>query len=126
MWPNVETDVLGELATVDIDVSVYSEAAIFKTAYWLTDRFYLFLERIPSGAVRVELRNKPGSTASLQGACAEFCNALIDFNVREIVNRETLGIREALLRHAFMEGVPKPGLEGAVSDERHLTHRPAD
>jgi len=98
MWPHLETDVLGDLATVDIDGSVYSDTAMFKTAYWMTDRFYLFLDRNSSSSLRVEIRNKPSQNVDLQQACAEFCNALIDFKVRDIVNQETRGLREALVQ----------------------------
>ena len=80
----------------------------------MTDRFYVFLDKEQSGGWRVELRNKPGTVANLQEGTAEFCNSLIDHRLRDIVNAETSGIREALVKRAFMEGVPKPGLEGAI------------
>ena len=120
MWPNIDTDIFGDVASASIDPTVYSEAAIFKAAYWMTDKFYLFIDKNPSGFWRIEIRRKPGCTADLQQSCAEFCNALVDFRVRDIVNGETLGIREALVRRAFVEGIPKPGLDGAVSHEDHL------
>lgn len=120
MRPSIETDVLGDLAKARIDPAVYSEAAIFKTAYWMTDRFFLFLDKDQDGRWIVELRNKPDSQADLQQALSEFCNSLIDFRLRDIVNAETGGIREALVRRAFMEGVPKPGLEDAISNETRI------
>jgi His-Xaa-Ser system protein HxsD len=120
MWPSIGTDVLGDVATVSVEPEVYSEAAIFKAAYWMTDRFYLFIDKRPSGPWLIEMRNKPGSSADLQQACAELCNSIIDFRLRDIVNKETLGIREALVKRAFVEGVPKPGLDGAISNEEHL------
>lgn len=119
-WPGIETDDLGPLATVCVDTALYSEQAVFRAAYWLTDRFYLFLEPADGSRIRIELRNKPGGEADLQNACADLCNALVDFRLREIVARETGEIRDALVKRAFLEGVPKPGLAGAVSDERHL------
>ncbi len=64
--------------------------------------------------------NKPGSTADLSQACAELCNALVDFRLRDIVAQETGGIRDALVKQAFLEGIPKPGLAGARSEEKHL------
>jgi His-Xaa-Ser system protein HxsD len=118
-WPGIENDVLGELGTVTVDSSLYSEQAIFRTAYWLTDSHYVFLDR-QGDRTRVEIRNKPGSETDLRQACAEFCNALVDFRLRDIVAQETSGIREALVKQAFMEGVPKPGLSGARSNEKHL------
>lgn len=121
MWPSIETDILGEFAKASIDPAVYSETAVFKTAYWMTDRFYVFLDKEQSGRWQIELRNKPGAAVNLQEAVAEFCNSLVDHRLRDIVNAETGGIREALVKRAFMEGVPKPGLEGAVSNESHVT-----
>ena len=121
MRPSIETDVLGDLAKASLDPAVYSETAIFKTAYWMTDRFYVFLDRDQDGRWIVEMRNKPGNSTDLHQAASEFCNSLVDFRLRDIVNAETGSIREALVRRAFMEGVPKAGLEGAVSDERHVT-----
>lgn len=120
MWPSIDTDILGDVASAAVDPAVYSEAAIFKAAYWMTDRFYVFIDKNPSGFWRIEIRSKPGSSADLQQSCAEFCNSLVDFRVRDIVNGETLEIREALVRRALVEGIPKPGLDGAVSNEDHL------
>jgi len=119
-WPGLETDVLGDLGAITIDPTLYTEQAVFRTAYWLTDRHYVFLDR-DGARIRVEIRNKPGLTADLQQACAEFCNALVDFRLRGIVAQETGGIRDALVKQAFLEGVPKPGLSGARSNEKHFT-----
>jgi His-Xaa-Ser system protein HxsD len=120
MWPSIETDVIGSLSRVSIDATTYSEVAVFKTAYWWTDRYFVFIDREASGRWIVEIRNKPGNTSDLQEATAEFCNTLIDYRLRDLVTAETGGIREALVRRAFMEGVPRPGLEGAISNESAL------
>lgn len=122
MWPGITSDTLGDFAFVNIDKELYCEVAIFKTAYWFTDRFYLFLDSTEDGRVTVEFRAKTSSSPTqLQEACAEFCNSLIDFRVREEVRKQTGPIREALVTKAFMEGIPKPGLTGAQSNEQHLT-----
>src|SRR5207248_1965593 len=44
MWPGMSTDQLGDYAVVAVDQAIYSEEAIFKAAYWFTDRFYVFLD----------------------------------------------------------------------------------
>jgi His-Xaa-Ser system protein HxsD len=118
-WPGLEIDALGDLGAVTIDPTLYTEQAVFRAAYWLTDRHYVFLDK-EGDRMRIEIRNKSGSTADLQQACAEFCNAMVDFRLRDIVARETGGIRDALVKQAFLEGVPKPGLDGARSNEKHL------
>jgi len=120
MWPALKTDNFGNCATVTIDPEVYSDAAIFKTAYWFTDRYYVFLDKLPDGKCLVEMRAMHEGGAALQVACADFCNSLVDFRVRDIVARETTGIREALVTKAFLEGMSKPGLDGAKSDEKHI------
>lgn len=123
MLPGIEQDLLGSLGVITVDPNLYSENAIFKAAYWFTDKHYVFLERTEGGAIKIELRNKPGSNTDLAIACSDFCNSLVDFRVREIVNGETSGIRETLIKRAFLEGVPSSGLEGAISNEAHLAPR---
>ena len=123
MWPGITTDALGDHSSISIDPGLYSEAAIYKAAYWFTDRYYVFLDRAPEGRIVVELRAKEVGGDDLRIACAEFCNALIDFRVRDIVAKETMPIREALVTKAFTEGVLRPGLQGAKSDERHLSKK---
>lgn len=120
MWSAIASDQFGQYASVSVDPQVYSETAIFKAAYWFTDRCFIFLDGLPDGRVSVEIRAKGDQPLDLAVACADFCNALIDFRVRDIVAKETSVIREALVRKAFIEGVPKPGLDGAKSDERHI------
>ena len=108
MWPRVAVDHVGAYATIAIDRAVYSDAAIFKSAYWFTDRYYLFLDNLPDGRIAVELRAKSSvSDEELERAGAEFCNSLIDFRLRDIVQRETGSIREALVTKAFLEGVAR-------------------
>lgn len=118
MQPGVQSDLFGDFALVSIDRSIYSDAAIFKTAYWFTDRFFIFLDQAGSERITVEIRQKDlTGTDSLEDACREFCNSLIDHRVRDIVLKETGAIREALVLRAFSEGVPKPGFPGVISKE---------
>ncbi len=123
-WPGIGVDDYGSYSVVDIDLSIYGEEAIFKTAYWLTDRFFLFLRRRGPGRLIVEFRAKPPTAstpaADLATAVGEFCNGLIDFKVRQQVIQETGTIRETLVSKAFSEGIPTPGLQGASSNERSL------
>ena len=101
-----EVDELGTVARVQVDSSVYSQVAIFKTAYWFTDRHYVFLARGNEPEfITIEIRAKQViSDDDLEDACRDFCNRLIDQQVRQDVIQETGGIREMLLRKAFGEG----------------------
>jgi His-Xaa-Ser system protein HxsD len=115
-----ETDQLGAVARVCVDTSVYSKTAIFKTAYWYTDRCYLFLSTPddPAETIQVEVRPKDElSHKELAALCREFCNSLIDQQVRQDVIAETGSIRETLVKKAFFEGGKQPdGLRSKEED----------
>lgn len=95
---------MGAYATVTVDPAIYNTETIFRTAYWFTDRFYVYLSKQPDNLIGVELREKAETDASLDQACADFCNALVDFRVRKLVADETAHIRDALVTKAFAEG----------------------
>jgi His-Xaa-Ser system protein HxsD len=103
----VSSDGLGTSATLLVDLSVYSLTAVLKTAYWFTDRFYLYLHMSQGAAtqVNVEIRGKDSNgNGGLIEACQEFGNALIDQAIRQQVLVETCEVRDALVRKAFAEG----------------------
>jgi His-Xaa-Ser system protein HxsD len=108
--PGIATafDDLGAAATLAVDLGVYTLEAVLKTAYWHTDRFFLYLHRDDCAPQRVlvEMRGKDGAPGRdvLVAACGEFANALLDQTVRQRVLAETRDVRDALLRKAFGEG----------------------
>lgn len=105
-------DDLGQYATIVIDTRVFSETAIMKTAYWLTEDYYVYLSRDnkdPATFLSAELRLKESSENTpklLEIACREFGNHLIDQEVRQAVQTETSVFRDALVQKAFFEGRP--------------------
>lgn len=107
-------DDLGECATICVDTRVFSEASILKTAYWLTEDYYIYISRSPKDPAVIlsaELRQKEPSENShemLEAACRKFSNNLIDQEVRQIVQLETSTLRDALVKKAFFEGRPRP------------------
>jgi His-Xaa-Ser system protein HxsD len=114
----IGSDELGVFVRVRVDPAVYSEVAVLKTAYWLTDQHYLFITTNPStGLLEVELRLKEGSSQDkLRTACGEFLNSLLDSEVRQRVLGETAEVRGALIRKAFFEArLPLPST--TISDE---------
>ena len=116
--PNIDgieysLDDLGACAVICIDTRVFSETAIMKSAYWLTDDYYLYLSRDkadPASKLLVELRLKEPSADSqklLEVACRRFGNNLIDQEVRQTVQVETAKLRDTLVQKAFFEGRPR-------------------
>ena len=126
MFPDglrIKTDDLGQCLKVCIDSSLYSQVAVFKTAYWYTNDYYLFLDRPSAGSqeIRVEFRHKDISNrAPLKSVGAEFLNRLIDQQVRQDVLKETGAVREQLIKKAFFEGASHLDPDNLVSDESHL------
>ena len=105
---SIGADALGASADLDVDLTVYPLTAVLKTAYWFTDRFFLYLHR-PEGVldrVLVEIRSKERGVGrdALIEACSDFANGLVDQAVRQLVLAETSGVRDALVRKAFGEG----------------------
>lgn len=115
----IEADILGELARFRVDPSVYTETAIFKASYWFTNEFFIFVDRTGDGHFLIEMRAK--ADADIAGATGEFCNALIDARVRQIVLLETGAARDELLQKAFQEGMPLPGFSNIRSNEDALS-----
>jgi His-Xaa-Ser system protein HxsD len=100
----VSNDELGQAVQVTVDTNLYDKAAIFKTAYWTTERGYLFLSRKEgSDDICVEIRKK-SEGVDLEQLAREFCNALIDQQTRQIVLHETTDERDILLEKAFAAG----------------------
>jgi len=114
-------DDLGVFTRVSVDPSFFSDVAILKTAYWFTDKYYVFLAKNrASGFVDVEFRLKEGDSLDyLTAACGEFWNSLLDQEVRQKILLETASVRDTLLKKAFFEGKARLP-SGTVSDESHL------
>ena len=113
------TDELGAYIAVEIDTAIYQRAAVMKTAYWQTNQCYVFIAKgnVPD-TLKIEFRVKdPAQADDLEPLARDFCNRLLDQQVRELVATETGGIRDDLVRKAFFEG--KKRLDPAIlqSDE---------
>lgn len=105
---NFSVDELGSHATIEIDLKIYSLTAVFKTAYWQTENFYLFLRRSKTYddliEIEIRIKNPDIHQNNLENACWSFCNSLIDFETRQRVISETKSIRDILVSKAFSEG----------------------
>jgi His-Xaa-Ser system protein HxsD len=79
------------------------EKAVSRAAYKFTDRCYLFLSRSEPGWMKVTLgtKDEKQNLASLLG---EFCNELLDQQIREDLAKEAGPIRDLIVAQAFAEG----------------------
>ena len=87
-------------ATVEFDTSVYRLAAIKKAAYAFSDRLHVVIETSGDKTVRVRLQSKALST-DIDSVVGEFCNEVLDQELREVVAQETEAVRNLILAQAF-------------------------
>ena len=105
-WLDVEaTD---NAVAFSIDQRIYSVEAVLRTAYWFTDRAYIFVSAPTEHTLRVHLKTKPVTLdaphqQSINDIAGEFSNALLDNQLRESVEERTGKIREMLVMKALAE-----------------------
>ena len=104
----MQIDVAEDVLTLTVDGRVYSVAALLRTAYWFTDRAYLFVSKPGEHSLRVHIKTKPPTLESpakhsLTDIAGEFGNALLDHQLREEIEERTGKIRELLVLKALGE-----------------------
>ena len=101
------------------DTNLYSKDSIFKCLYWYGDKFHTNLSFADSNTYRVSV--KPISTMQLSSEELESLllkveRDLVDFNLRDIVTKETQNVRDLLIAKAFSNGEFDELPPGEVSD----------
>jgi His-Xaa-Ser system protein HxsD len=71
-----------------------------KAAYKFGDRFHVLIETVEPGKARVVLRAK-AQMDDPKNSAGEFCNEVLDQELRECIGSETDAVRNLLLAHAF-------------------------
>jgi His-Xaa-Ser system protein HxsD len=112
----VSTDVLADgTLIVRFDRAVYRLSAVKKAAYKYGGFFSILIEESEKSIV-VSL--KPTATClSPDEAAGQFCNEVLDQELREEIAAETGGVRDLLLAHAFSKtSLIDPEMETAEYD----------
>lgn len=89
--------------TIVLNREAYSRIAVLQSLYWLTDRAYVFVEKVTQSEYVVELTSKDPKV-SVEELVGEFKNTLLDFELRAAINRETSSIRKIVAAKAFASG----------------------
>ncbi len=93
----------GATAVLQVDTTLYGVDAVLRACYKFTDRCYLFLARSEGEHhIHVYFMSKPKT--SLSDILGEFCNELIDQNIRLALSQEFGPVRELIVAQAFSEG----------------------
>jgi His-Xaa-Ser system protein HxsD len=123
------------ILSVDLNEGVYSRDAVLRTAYWFTDRCYLYIARPGPGMFRVQFKSKAPKSdlamETLEEVAGEFLNSLLDHQIRHDIESQTGRIRELLVAKAFAEsgvledtppGDPGDPVDKAYQRESNLVH----
>ena len=111
-------------ATIYLDPRIYSREAILKACYWFTNVAYVQIPESPDGRIAVQVRLKQTTPtleepqlARIEDFIGEFCNSLLDFQLRQQVETETGSLRQLILAKAFSEsGVLEDEPPGTIAD----------
>ena len=89
-----------EGAVVVLDANVYRLSAVKKAAYKFGNKFHCLITTSDDGSIAVVLKPK-SQVDNLEHAAGEFCNEVLDQDLREVIAEQTDAVRNLLLAHAF-------------------------
>ena len=117
----LDADISEHTASLTVDERVYSIEALLRTAYWFTDRAYIFISKPSEHTLQVNIRAKaPTLESPIQQLASElageFGNALLDNQLRESVEARTGKIRELLVMKALAEAAAPEEPPGSPND----------
>lgn len=97
---------------------LFSKDGVFKCVYWYGDRYNVGVS-IENENYKVVLRPLPDVALSIEELQQDLLKVerdLIDFNLRDIVTKETKNIRDLLIAKAFSHGEFDEAPPGSVTD----------
>jgi len=111
-------------AILRLDPRIYSREAILRTCYWFTNIAHIHAPESPDDRLVVHIRLKQSvptlgnpKQISIDEFVREFCNSLLDFELRRQVEAETASVRQLILAKAFSEsGVLEDEPPGTIAD----------
>lgn len=105
-----------------VDLSVYSEEAVLKSAHRFTGKCFLKVSEL--GAMKREISLRPKHEQDdPDSILAEFLNDLLDQRLRAVVAAETSGVRDLIMAHALSRTTfVRPDLESVdpLTDPAHV------
>ena len=82
-----------------VDLSLYAKESLVAACYKFTDRFYIYQHTMGDN-VEVVFESKEGNTVT-DSVVKQFCNELIDQQVRFNTNQQFGHIRDLIVEEAF-------------------------
>lgn len=123
------SDLSRSSATIRLDPRMYSREAILRASYWQSGNAYIHIPESPEDSFTVQIRLKETKPTlenprpiTIDEIVGEFCNSLIDFELRRQVEAETAPLRQLILAKAFSEsGVLEDDPPGSIADPVEAT-----
>lgn len=102
----IGAEIIGGGCCLHLDTSIYPVDLVMRTAYWFTDRVYIYLTwaTVDKRILSVSFRQK-NDEIELNTQAYAFLNSLLDQAVRKQVEVETHEIREIIIKKAFSEAL---------------------
>lgn len=101
------------------DASLYSRDSVFKCLYWYGDKYHTNVTFIDGNTFRISVKpisETQFSQEQLEKLLQKLERDLVDFNLRDIVTKETQNIRDLLTAKAFSNGEFDELPPGELSD----------
>lgn len=115
----MDSKIHNDTVTVFLDASLFSRDAIFKCLYWYGDKFHVTITKTEDELYKITLSflpQKGGGLDELNSLRLKLERDLFDFNLRDIVSKETKNVRDLLIAKAFSNGEFDESPKGELSD----------
>lgn len=86
---------------IKLSKKFYEKDAIFFAANTFTDRCTIYINPVDNDCVGVTFKEKVGLSIDLQNIIDEFCNCVLDRQVRLDLEKKYGNIRDLIVEHAF-------------------------
>lgn len=101
------------------DATLYSKDSVFKCLYWYGDKYRTIVTLADGNTYKISLKpvsEEPLSIEQAEKILQKLERDLVDFNLRDIVTKETKNIRDLLTAKAFSNGEFDELPPGEISD----------
>ncbi|WP_312207885.1 His-Xaa-Ser system protein HxsD [Epilithonimonas hominis] len=98
------------IVSIYLNQNFYSVDAIFKCIYWYGDKYNVILDTNSDLPNKIQVKfhskdnSKPIKDVDIEKIINDFINKINDFQLRDIITKETKNIRDLLVAKAFSNG----------------------
>lgn len=107
----------GDEIIVFLEVGLYSKDSIFKCLYWYSNQFITKIQTSEDSRFYcISIKRMNSDDTNLIDVLRKLERDFLDFNLRDIVTKETQNVRDLLIAKAFSHGEFDELPPGEISD----------